>query len=153
MKPFLFRWASTTFAVLVATAFVPGISADSTGALIWAGLLLGVLNAVIRPVLLFFALPLVVLTLGLFVPVINAVLLHFVGSGWVDGFHVAGFGSAFLGAIVVSIASWMVNGFVNGPRAVRFEVHAPRHFDEPAPRPGEMKRVEGRVIDHESDPR
>lgn len=166
MKPFLIRWATTTFAVLIATAFVPGITADSPGALVVAGLLLGVLNAVLRPVLLLVALPLLVASLGVFILFINAFLLHLVGSGWIAGFHVDGFGAAFFGGIVVSVASWAAGALLKGPQ-VRFEV---RHFQNPtsfdagasfnenAPRPGEMKPVEGRVIEpenkpHESNPR
>lgn len=151
MKPFLIRWASTTFAVLVAAAFVPGITADTGEALIWAGLILGILNAVVRPVLLLLSLPLIVLSLGLAIPVINAILLHLVGGGWVEGFHVAGFGSAFLGGIVISIASWIVNGFFSETRRVEYRVQT--DFPHEPPRPGEMKRVEGRVIEHDSDPR
>lgn len=156
MKPFLIRWASTTFAVMLATAFVPGITADSAWALIWAGLLLGVLNAVVRPVLLLLSLPLIVLTFGLAIPVINAILLHFVGGGWIAGFHVAGFGSALVGAIVISVASWAVSGLFSESRRVEFQVHRscrpyrPNDPDE-APRPGQMKRVEGRVIENDHD--
>ncbi len=174
MKPFLIRWATTTFAVLIATAFVPGITAESPGALVVAGLLLGVLNAVLRPVLLLVALPLLVASLGIFILFINAFLLHLVGSGWIAGFHVDGFGAAFFGGIVVSVASWAAGTLFKGPQ-MRFEV---RHFQNPgpnpdvtpgsfdagapfypnAPRPGEMKPVEGRVIEpentsHESHPR
>ena len=60
MKEFMIRWASTTFAVLIATGVVPGITFENAGALIWAGLLLGILNAVVRPVLLVLSLPLIV---------------------------------------------------------------------------------------------
>jgi len=154
MKEFLFRWASTTFGVLIATGLVPGITFESVSSLIWAGLLLGILNAVVRPAILLLALPLVVFSLGFFILVVNALLLHWVGGGWIAGFHVDGFWAAFFGGIVVSIAGWVLNQlFVNG-RAVRVQVRtypAPPPF-QPPPQPGEMKRVEGRVIDPDEKP-
>ena len=79
MKSFLLRWLITTLAVQVAAQIVPGITWDTWTGLIIATLLLGLLNAVVRPVLIFFALPLVVLSLGLFIFVINALLLWWVG--------------------------------------------------------------------------
>ena len=79
MKSFLLRWIITTLAVQVAAQIVPGITWDTWSGLLVATLLLGLLNAFVRPVLIFFALPLVVLTLGLFIFVINALLLYWVG--------------------------------------------------------------------------
>lgn len=154
MKEFLFRWAATTFGVLIATGVVLGITFESASSLIWAGLLLGILNAVVRPVILLLALPVVVLTLGLFIPIVNALLLHWVGGGWIAGFHVDGFGAAFLGGIVVSIAGWAFDQLFSNRRAVRVRVRtfpAAPPF-QPPPQPGEMKRVEGRVIDPDEKP-
>lgn len=153
MKPFLIRWASTTFAVWIATALVPGITADTPGALIWAGLLLGILNAVVRPVLLVLSLPLILLSFGLAIPVINALLLHFVGGGWIEGFHVDGFGSALLGAIVISLVSWASGGFFSESRRVEFRTMRTDFPREEPPAPGEMKRVQGRVIEHDESDR
>lgn len=150
MKDFIVRWASTTFAVLIATGVVPGITFENLGALLWAGLLLGILNAVVRPVLLVFSLPLIVLSLGLFIPIINALLLHFVGGGWIEGFHVDGFWSAFFGALVISAVSSVISHLFKEDRGVEVRV---RNFsrEEPPLPPGEMKRVEGRVIEHDDE--
>ena len=75
LKPFLQRWAITTVAVLVAANVVTGIRYDTTGGLLAASLLLGILNAFLRPVMLLLSLPLLILTLGMFTLVINAILL------------------------------------------------------------------------------
>ena len=106
MRHFVFRWIATTVAVMVAASIIHGIRYDTAGSLIGAALLLGILNAFVRPVLLILSAPLILLTLGLFVFVINALMLFFV-PGIVNGFHVDSFGSAFWGAIVISIISWM----------------------------------------------
>ena len=150
MKEFMIRWASTTFAVLIASGVVPGITFENAEALIWAGLLLGVLNAVVRPVLLVLSLPLIVLSLGLFIPVVNALLLHFVGGGWIAGFHVDGFGAALWGSIVSSAVSWAVNGLLKEDRGGGVQVRTfSAEASQPPPNPGEMKRVQGRVIEHD----
>ncbi len=109
MRPFLIRWAVYAVAVLVATQVVPGIECRSWAGLLTATLFLGLLNAFVRPLLLVLSLPLVVVTLGLFLWVINATLLYFVG--WlVKPFHVAGFGSALGGAAVISIVATLLGG-------------------------------------------
>lgn len=108
VKEFLQRWLITTVAVLVAAHIIPGIGYDHVADLVVASLLLGVLNAVARPILMLLSLPLVILSLGLFLLVINALLLSFVG--WlVKGFHVGGFWSAFFGALVISIVGVILN--------------------------------------------
>ena len=150
MKSFFARWISTTFAVFVATGVVRGIEADSLEALLWAGLLLGLINAVVRPVLLLLSLPLIILSFGLAIPVINAILLRVVGRGLIHGFYVSRFGSALFGAIVISLVSWGVNNLLEKRNPVSVSVQSFRP-DEPPPAPGEMKTVQGRVIEHESD--
>ena len=105
---FLQRWVVTTLAVLVASWVVTGIHYDTTSTLLLASLLLGFLNAFVRPLLLILSLPLLVLTLGLFVVVINALLLLFVGE-LVKGFVVDGFWTAFWGSAVISFVSIVVN--------------------------------------------
>src|SRR5690242_1373105 len=93
LKEFLQRWIITTVAVLVAASVVPGIRYDDWPNLLVATLVLGLLNAFLRPILTFLSLPLVLVTLGLFMLVINAVLLYFVGH--MKHFHVDSFGAAF----------------------------------------------------------
>ncbi len=104
MKAFLLRWAVLTIAVLVAAYTVPGIHADGLLSVAVAALLLGLLNAFVKPILVLLTLPLTVLTLGLFLLVINALLLG-IAAWLVKGFEVDGFFSALLGAIVIAVAN------------------------------------------------
>jgi putative membrane protein len=107
LKEFLQRWLITTLAVLVAANIVPGIHYDQWQGLLLATLVLGLLNAFIRPVLMLLSLPLMLITLGLFSVVINALLLYLVGQ--MKYFHVDTFGAAFWGALVISIVSLVIN--------------------------------------------
>ena len=107
-KSFLQRWTITTLGVLAAATIVDGVRAETNFGLLAASLLLGILNAVIRPVMLLVALPLLVVTLGLFTFIINATLLYFVG--WiVKPFYVEDFWAALKGSIVISIVSLLAN--------------------------------------------
>jgi len=89
----VFRWAATTVAVMVASSIISGIRYDTVAALIGASLLLGILNAFVRPFLLILSAPVILLTLGLFILVLNGLLLLLVPSV-VVGFHVHSFWSA-----------------------------------------------------------
>src|SRR5437868_14499936 len=104
MKHFVFRWAITTIAVMVASSVIRGIRYDTVAALIGASLLLGILNAFIRPFLLILSAPLILVTLGFFILILNGLLLLVVPSVAV-GFPVGQFSSAVCGAIVSSIVS------------------------------------------------
>src|ERR1700745_2778520 len=106
MKQFVFRWAATTIAVMVASSIIHGIRYDTVAALIGASLLLGILNAFVRPFLLILSAPVILVTLGFFILIVNGLLLWFVPN-IVTGFHVDDFGSAFWGAIVIGIVSWI----------------------------------------------
>ena len=86
MKQFALRWAATTIAVMVASSVIRGIRYDTVAALIGASLLLGILNAFVRPFLLILSAPVILLTLGLFILVLNGLLLLLVPSV-VAGFH------------------------------------------------------------------
>lgn len=110
----LVRWLVLALGVTLATKLVHGITCDSTGALIAVVLLLSFFNAILKPLLVLFTLPFIVLTLGLGVVVINALLFLFVGR-LVDGFHVAGFWPAVWGALVVSVTNILLSGFTRGP--------------------------------------
>lgn len=105
MTRFLLRAAIGAFGLWLAARFVPGIGFDGTGALLLAAVLLGLVNAVVRPVLVFLTLPVTILTLGLFLLVVNAATFGLVAL-LVPGFHVGGFPSALLGALVVSVVGW-----------------------------------------------
>lgn len=109
MKKFIQSWLINTLAVLVAVYIVPGLHYEKWVDLLMASLLLGIFNAVLRPVLLFLALPLLVFTLGLFTLVINAVLLYVVGFLLRPHFFVDGFWAAFWGAVVISLVSLVLN--------------------------------------------
>ncbi len=126
----------TTVAVMVASALLNGIRYDSIGALIGAALLLGIMNAFVRPLLLLLSAPLILLSLGFFILVINGLLLLWVPT-FVPGFHVDRFGSAFWGAIVVGLVSWMLSAFFRGSDG---RVHVLTHHTQ-------IKRVEGRVVE------
>jgi putative membrane protein len=136
MRHFVIRWLITTVAVMVASAFISGIRYDSMGSLIGAALLLGILNAFVRPVLLILGAPLILLTLGLFILIVNGLMLYWV-PGIIGGFHVDGYGSAFWGAIVIGIVSWLLSAFFRGSDG---RVHVLTHHTQ-------IKRVQGRVIE------
>ena len=115
----LLRTLITGLGIWLAAYLVPGVSATSTGALVWAAIALGLINAFVRPVLVLLTLPFTILTLGLFLLLLNAAMLNL--AGWfVDGFEVVGFWSSLFGAIVVSMVSGLCSHFI-GPRG-RYEV-------------------------------
>lgn len=105
---FLLVWLVNTLALAAVAYLLPSVTIASPQAAIIAALVLGLVNAVIRPVLVLLTLPVTVLTLGLFILVINALLFWAVAS-FVPGFDVAGFWSAFVGALVFSIISFVVS--------------------------------------------
>ncbi|MEO6034693.1 MAG: phage holin family protein [Verrucomicrobiota bacterium] len=121
MKSFFQRWIINTLAVLVAAWLLNGISYSWTSlhlgqfraaiptGLLFAALLLGILNAFLRPILLLLSLPLLIFTLGLFTFVINAIILLFVSWLLKPHFVVEGFGTAFLAALIISIVSLILN--------------------------------------------
>ena len=113
MRGFLVRLLITALGLCVADQLLPGIVITGTGALIVSALLLGVVNAVIRPILLILTLPLTVLTLGLFILIVNGISLGVVA--WlVPGFRITGLWSATLGAVIVGLTSWAASAFVGG---------------------------------------
>jgi putative membrane protein len=135
MKEFLIRWLITTLAVMGASHIIPGISYNSTGVLIGAALLLGIINALVRPVLLLLSLPFIIVTMGFFILVINALLLLFV-SAVVPGFHVEGFWNALFAGIIIGIISWILSSFF---RSSDGKVHPVTYHPN-------IKQVQGRVV-------
>jgi putative membrane protein len=113
MKGFLLRLLITALGLWVADQLLSGITITGTGALIVSALLLGIVNAVIRPVILILTLPLTVLTLGFFVLIVNGISLA-IAAWLVPGFHIAGLWSATLGAIIVGLTSWAASAFIGG---------------------------------------
>ncbi len=130
MLSFLKRWLITTVAVWLAANIVPGIHYTSAG-LFLAALVLGLLNAFVRPVVVVLSLPLLIFTLGLFMLVINALLLWSVGSVLKD-FHVDGFAPAFWGALVISLTSLLLNALTKSNSA-RMEVRVGKTSGRSAP--------------------
>ena len=110
---FLIRLVVNAVALWVVTLVVPGITASGPGGLVLAALILGIVNAILRPILVVLSLPLELITLGLFTLVINALLFWLVGALHV-GLNVAGFWPAFWGAIVMSIVSWILSFLTRG---------------------------------------
>ena len=115
---FLLRLIVNAAALWVAAQLVPGIVVAGLTPLLLAALVLGLINAVVRPILLVMTLPLTLLTLGLFIFVLNAFCL-WLTSRIVPGFEVQTFGSALLGALVVSIVSWVLTAFVSDAGRLR----------------------------------
>jgi putative membrane protein len=113
MKGFFVRWLLNVMSLVVAVHIVPGIRFDNWRTMAIAALVLGLLNAFLRPILLLLTLPVNVLTLGLFTLFING-FLFYCASWLLQGFIVAGYWSAFLGALVVSITSALL-GFIFNP--------------------------------------
>jgi putative membrane protein len=111
MARLLVVWLVNTAALIAVAYLMPSVSISSFGATLVAALFLGLVNTVIRPVLVLLTLPVTVLTLGLFIFVINGLLFWAVGA-FIEGFHVAGFWSAVLGAIVFSVVSWLLSALV-----------------------------------------
>ena len=108
---FLLAWLVNTFALIAVAYLMPSITVSSFGAALIAALVLGLVNAIVRPVLVLLTLPVTILTLGLFIFVLNGLLFWMVAS-WLEGFNVAGFWSGVLGAILFSLVSWLLSALV-----------------------------------------
>jgi len=108
------RLSISIFGLWLASEIVPGMEISGLGTFILAALLLGIVNALVRPLAIFFTLPFTIMTLGLFLLVINAGMLALVA--WLlDGFRLSGFGAAFFGSLIVSLTGWVASRYV-GPR-------------------------------------
>ncbi len=109
MKRFLVHWILSSVALAVTAWILPGVSIETVASLLVASLVLGFLNAVLKPLLVLLTLPLTIVTLGIFYLVLNG-LLFALGAALVPGFVVTGFGWAFLGAILMSLFSTFLSG-------------------------------------------
>lgn len=107
----LYRWLLHALLLYVTAALIPGMALEGLTAIILAGLVLGLVNTILRPVLILISLPFNILTLGLFTFVINALMISLTAR-LVVGFSIAGFGSALLGAIILAILGALLNGFL-----------------------------------------
>ena len=112
MKNFLLRAAFAAFGLWLAAQVVPGINIEGAGTLAGAALLLGIVNAVVRPILVILTLPITILTLGLFLFVVNAATFGLVAY-FLNGFHIDGFVPALLASLLVSFISWLASAFIS----------------------------------------
>lgn len=111
MTGFVLRAVIAAFGLWLASTWIDGVQVDSAGTLLLAGLLLGVVNAIVRPVAIVLTFPITIVTLGLFLLVVNAGMLALVA--WtLPGFDIASFGAALLAALVVGITGWVGSWFV-----------------------------------------
>jgi len=111
----LIRWFATAATLLILAYAIPGITVSGVYIALITAVVLGLVNAVIRPVLVVLTLPINVLTLGLFTFVINALMFWFVAS-FIDGFAVSGFWAAFVGAFLLTVSSWLVNQMLHADK-------------------------------------
>jgi len=112
MKGIVIRWLILTAAIMLTAYLLEGIHVEGFFSALAAAAVLGILNAIFRPVLIFLTLPINILTLGLFTFVINGLLLM-MASCAISGFAVSGFWWAFFGAIIISIVSWILSSFIS----------------------------------------
>jgi putative membrane protein len=122
MAGFILRGLIAALGLWAATEMLDGIAIDSPTTLILAGLLLGLVNAVVRPFALLLSLPALLLSLGLFLLVVNAAMLGLVAL-MLPGFHIAGFWSAVGGALIVSVVSWIGSWFIGSRGRVEIIRH------------------------------
>ena len=112
MTGFILRAVISAIGLWIATRLVSGIRIDDASTLVLAGLLLGVVNAIVRPIAILLTLPLTILTLGIFLLVVNAGMVALVAA-MLPGFHIfGGFSAAFLTALIVSITGWIGSGLI-----------------------------------------
>ncbi len=118
MTRLLIVWLINALALLAVSYLIPSVQVAGFGAALVAALVLGLVNAVIRPLLILLTLPVTILTLGLFIFVING-LLFLAVANLLEGFEVAGLWPAIVGAIVYSVISWLLSALILGDRKTR----------------------------------
>ena len=112
MPGILIRWLTTTAAIVATAYLLDGIQVSGFLSAIFAGAMLGILNAFFRPIALLLTLPINILSLGLFTFIINALMLK-MASGLIPGFDVYGFWTAIFGSFLISVISWLLNSFIS----------------------------------------
>jgi putative membrane protein len=111
MPGFLVRALISGIGLWIASRLVPGVRIDDSGTFVLAAILLGIVNAIVRPIAIILTLPLTILSLGLFLLVINAGMVALV-AGILPGFHIRGFGAAFLTALIVWLTGWVASSLI-----------------------------------------
>lgn len=112
MPGILIRWLTTTAAIVATAYLLDGIQVSGFFSAVFAAAVLGVLNAVLRPIALLLTLPINILSLGLFTFIINALMLK-MASGIIPGFDVYGFWTAIFGSLLITVISWLLNSFIS----------------------------------------
>ncbi len=115
MVGILIRWLVTSLTILMIPALVSGVQVKGFGSALAAAAVLGVLNAIVRPILILLTLPLTIVTLGLFILVINALLFQLAGA-IIPGVQIDSFWSALFASLIVSLVSWVMNSSIGGGR-------------------------------------
>jgi putative membrane protein len=111
MTGFILRALIAALGLWLATEWVNGVTIDTAGTLVIAGVLLGVVNAIVRPLAVILTFPITLLTLGLFLLIVNAAMVALV-AWFLPGFHLAGFGPAFWTALIVGLTGWVGSWFI-----------------------------------------
>lgn len=119
MNGFFIRWLILTTSIIITSYFMDGIHVEGFFSAFGASAVLGVLNAILRPILFILTLPITVLTMGFFMFVLNAAMLMMV-SGVIPGFYVMGFWSAVFGSLLISLISWFLTSFIGGQGRVEY---------------------------------
>ena len=130
MNGILIRWLTLTVAIIFTSYLLDGIQVEGFASAFFAAAILGILNAVFRPILILLTLPINILTIGFFTFVINALMLK-MASSVISGFEVYGFWSAIFGALIISTISWLLNSFISERGTVTYyrTDHRRRHPD------------------------
>ncbi len=122
----LIRWFINALALILISQVIKGVEVEGFFPALVAAAVLGIINAVLRPILLLITLPITILTLGLFALVINGFMLYIAGSV-VEGFHVSGFWSSVFGALFLTVISSLANAFINERGRLEYiEIRRPR---------------------------
>ena len=146
MRKFVFSWLINTITLFAVTRIVAGIQVESFAVALIAALVLGLLNAFLKPIIIFITLPLNILSLGIFTFFINGFVL-FLASKIVRGFVIADFGSAFWGALIFSIISILLNWFLNPRVQVSGRIRRP----PPPPPPPRGKVIDAEIVEEKDD--
>ena len=125
MPGILIRWLTTTVAIVATAYLLDGIQVSGFFSAVFAAAVLGLLNAVLRPIALLLTFPIIILSLGLFTFIINALMLK-MASGIIPGFNVYGFWTAIFGSLLISFISWLLNSFISEQGTVT-SIHVQHH--------------------------
>jgi putative membrane protein len=133
MKGFFLKWLVNIFVLLAVVGVIKGIEIDNWQTAVWAALILGLVNAFLKPLIILFTLPINIFSLGLFTLIINGFLLFFV-SKIIEGFSIDSFGSAFWGALFFSIISFSLSLLIGSTGKISYSSRGdyPRRYNQPS---------------------